>query len=207
MAGNAATTDALLDGALFYAGQSVIDLGSSGKLIAPMQVEGQWHYYWDRSGDGTIADTGTANGGIDRATHDQLDLLFTKNSSGVTLAGNTTDTYRYATINGVAVALPMADLGLGTNLTGTAYSDAGVTSNGTSSIDYDSLLAVWDAFNGTGTGAGADGTPPGWVPGNVDYWSATPGTSADSHVAVQLANGAVSSISDTTLAYVALVVL
>jgi hypothetical protein len=207
VAGNTATAT-LSNASLFHTGQAVINLGSThGKLIAPVQVEGQWFYYWDRSGDGTIADSGTANGGIDRATHDQLDLLFTKNSSGATLAGNTTDTYRYATINSVAVALPMANQGLGTNLTGTAYSDAGATSNGTTSIDYDSLLAVWDAFNGTGTSTGADGTPPGWFSGDVNYWSATPGTSAESHVAVKLLSGAVASTADTDSAYVALVVL
>jgi hypothetical protein len=207
VAGNTATAT-LSKASLLHTGQSVIDLVSSGKLIAPVQVEGQWYYYWDRSGDGTVADTGTRNGGIDRATHDQLDLLFTKDSSGATGgAGNTTDTYRYATINGVAVALPTATLGLGTNLNGTSYSDAGATSNGTTSITYDSLLAVWDAFNGTGTGTGLNGTPPGWFSGNVEYWSASPGTSADTHVAVQLINGAVASTSDTASAYVALMVL
>jgi hypothetical protein len=211
VAGNTATA-ALSNASLVHTGQAVIDLVSYGKLIAPVQVEGQWYYYWDRSGDGTVADTGTRNGGTDMVTHATLDSLFYRDSSGLAssvavAARDTTDTYRYATLNNVAVALPMANQGLGTNLNGTEYSDAGATTNGTSSNSYDSLLAVWDAYNGTGTGTGADGTPPGWFSGNVEYWSASPGTSADTHVAVQLASGAVASTSDTTLAYVALVVL
>ena len=34
------------------ASDSVIDLGSYGRLIAPVQVEGAWYYYWDRSRNG-----------------------------------------------------------------------------------------------------------------------------------------------------------
>ena len=40
--------------------------------------------------------------------------------------------------------------------------------------NYDDLLAIWDAYNGTGAGAFAfnlNGTPPGWKVGN--YWSAS----------------------------------
>ena len=76
------------------AGQSVIDLGSYGKLIAPVQVDGvHWYYYWDRSGNGTNANTGTLNGGLDRITHEVLDGIFKQDINGVVGgAGNTTDT-------------------------------------------------------------------------------------------------------------------
>ena len=33
----------------------VINLGSLGKLIAPVQVEGKTYYHWDRNNDGTIS--------------------------------------------------------------------------------------------------------------------------------------------------------
>ena len=86
-AGNAATTDTTADGMLtpsaFVAGDAVIDLGSYGKLIAPVQVEGAWYYYWDRSGNGTSADTGSLNGGLDYTTHDVLDGIFTSTLSEV----------------------------------------------------------------------------------------------------------------------------
>ena len=97
------------------AGQSVIDLGSTyGKLIAPVQVEGKWYYHWDRSGDGT-SDNATAagqtpiNGGVDWTTHVVLDDIFKYDINGIInpVAGtDTTDTFRYATLNGVKVALP-----------------------------------------------------------------------------------------------------
>jgi hypothetical protein len=46
-------------------------------------------------------------------------------------------------------------------------------------------LAVWDAYNGTGTGTNINGTPAGWQPSQ--YWSATP--SASGHANVSLSNG------------------
>ena len=91
------------------AGVAVIDLGSYGKLIAPVQVEGAWYYHWDRSGDGSSADAGSYNNGTDRTTHDVLDGIFTSTLSevnaGTTGTGtDTTDLIRYATLNGVKVA-------------------------------------------------------------------------------------------------------
>lgn len=179
------------------AGQAVIDLGSYGKLIHPVQVEGHWYYYWDRSGDGTSANTGALNGGHDYVTHDTLDAIFTEDINGVTGqnaygVGNTTDTYRYATISGVHVALPTAGgqssppygvNGINDYQPGTAVAD-GVTINPT----YNDLLAIWDANNGAGTGAGMDALPSGWAYGG--YWSATPFGSG--HADVALVSGNVS---------------
>ena len=183
-------------------GQSVISLGSSyGNLIAPVQVEGKWYYHWDRNGDGT-------NGGIDEATHDVLDGIFTQDINGVTGgAGHTTDTYRYATLNGVQVALPTANGGVaypnGINFqNGTAYTDAGVSTNGSTS-SFDELLAIWDAYNGTGTGTDISGTPTGWRAS--DYWSATP--SASGHAYVLLYRGYVGDYFDSGIRFVALQVL
>ncbi len=161
---------------LELAGQSVIDLGTYGKLIAPVQVEGSWYYYWDRSGDGTSANTGTLNGGVDYVGWAQtLNTIFKYDANGV-LAGLGSDpaVYRYATINGVKLALPTMNGGLpypqSQLQNGTAYTDAGATTNGTTS-SYDGLLAIWDAYNGTGTGTNVSGAPPGWQPQH--YWSST----------------------------------
>ncbi|TSA10372.1 MAG: DUF4347 domain-containing protein [Comamonadaceae bacterium] len=171
------------------AGDAVIDLGASGKLIAPVQVEGKWYYFWDRSGDGTKANTGSLNGSVDTTTHDVLDGLFNHDINGVTNttvtnidgAYGTTDTYRYATIGGLKLALPTANgseaypQGIGVTQSGTVYTDAGASSNGTTSI-YNDLLAIWDAYNSTDTGA-ASGAPPGWAYNTqIEYWSATPST-------------------------------
>ncbi len=199
------------------AGQSVIDLGSYGKLIAPVQVDGgKWYYFWDCSGDGTSANTGSLNGGRDYTTHDVLDGIFNQDINGVTGGGgNTTDTYRYATINGIKLALPTVggvtsppygSGGINAYQPGTAVGSATVTAgNGSNAVNatYDGLLAVWDAYNGTGTGTGATGTPSGWQ--TSYYWSAT--SSASGHAGVYLGNGGVNDHLDGTDRYVALQVL
>ena len=83
-------------------GQAVIDLGSLGKLTAPVQVDGgKWFYYWDRNGDGISDWAG------DSVSHVALNGIFTQDVNGVVGPnGSTDDTYRYATLNGVRVALP-----------------------------------------------------------------------------------------------------
>ena len=195
------------------AGQSVIDLGPNGKLILPVQVEGAWYYYWDRSGDGTSANTGALNGGFDYTTHNVLDGIFTSTLSevnaGTTGTGtDTTDLIRYATLNGVKVALPTANggeaypQGINALQSGTSYTDAGVTTNGTTT-SFNELLAIWDAYNGTGTGIGDNGTPSGWQA--TGYWSATP--SASGHAGVGLDDGYVVNGNYSNVNYVALQVL
>jgi len=222
LAGNAAKTDAVANAALTIttpvAGDAVIDLGASGKLIAPVQVEGKWYYYWDRSGDGTSANSGTLNGGQDPTTMSVLNGIFNKDINGVanTVGAGTTETYRYATINGVRLALPTDGL-TGANLAagggtgfkaGTAYSFAGTLNdpNPNSNTTYDDLLAIWDAKNGTGTGTAIVGTPLNWV--DQFYFSATPADSG-SHVIVNVGYGYVLTANDSNLTsgYVALQVL
>ena len=197
------------------AGESVIDLGSYGKLIAPVQVDGgKWFYHWDRSGDGTSANTGLLNGGLDYTTHDVLDGLFTQDINGVVGgAGNTTDTYRYATINGVHLALPTVggvtsppygSGGINNRQPGTALgSSTAANGSNVANATYNDLLAVWDAYNGTGTGTDINGVPSGWQA--FGYWSATP--SASGHADVSLYSGNVHGTRDPGTTYVALQVL
>jgi hypothetical protein len=77
--------------------------------------------------------------------------------------------------------------------------------NGSNAVNatYDDLLAVWDAYNGTGTGTGATGTPSGWQASS--YWSAT--SSASGHAGVYLDFGGVLDYYDSLTSYVALQVL
>ena len=224
LAGNVATTDARANGALSVptpvAGQAVIDLGyGNGRLIAPVKVEGAWYYKWDLSGDGTGANTDGTGGngsGLDSVTHDVLDGLFTQDINGVTGgAGNTTNTYRYATINGVHLALPTSNglgtnglnnplvdtgvngyypQGIGNNQPSTSYTDA-VSSNGTTSSTFSELLAIWDAYNGTDVGSTSiTGMPSGWE--YTRYWSATP-SALGRHASVDLVTGKVEDTYDT----------
>jgi hypothetical protein len=75
---------------------------------------------------------------------------------------------------------------------------------------YNDLLAVWDAYNGTGTGvstvayvSAVNGTPPGWK--DNSYWSAT--SSATFHALVELFTGGVVLNNDVGNSFVALQVL
>jgi hypothetical protein len=181
VAGNvntAATSSASLSAYTSPAGQAVIDLGGLGKLIDPVQVNGNWYYHWDCSGNGTA----DAN---DYLTHNVLDGLFNKdiNGSTNTTAANadglfgTTETYRFGTINGVKLALPTDGVAGATNpATGSTPQLIPGTSAwgaGTPNTTYTDYAAIWDAFNGTGTGTLAQGIPPGWS--NIaGYLAATP---------------------------------
>ncbi|MGI9213571.1 MAG: Calx-beta domain-containing protein [Methylococcaceae bacterium] len=190
----------------YFAGQAVIDLGSQyGKLIKPVQVDGgHWYYFWDRSGDGSIA-------GVDYTTHDVLDQIFNQDINGtVGGEGNTNDTYRYATLNGVHLALPRQGDGR-TGISSYYYANGTAVGGSPASVGstainptYDDLLAIWDAYNGTGSGRSNYGTPPGWDDYR-DYWSATP--SASGHAGVNLVYGYVDDYGDIGNIYVALEVL
>ena len=82
--------------------EDVIDLGKYGNLIAPVEVGSDMYYYWDRSGDGT------ANAADFVPNHDFLDSLFIYASDFVTAnpSVDTTDVYRFASIEGLTLALP-----------------------------------------------------------------------------------------------------
>jgi hypothetical protein len=90
--------------------------------------------------------------------------------------------HRFAEINGVKLALPM--IGDGSNFidsddfrAGTAVDNAPV---GEINSTYDDLLAIWDAYSGSGTSIGSNGTPVGWqYPG---YGSATLSTSGHAYL-------------------------
>ena len=204
------------------AGNALIDLGSYGKLIAPVQVEGNWYYYWDRSGDGTSANSGSINGGVDTVTHDVLDSLFNQDSSGNTgSGGNTNNTYRYASLNGVLVALPTyggaldgsgfaaPTQGIPNYQNNTSYA-VGSTSSAArdtvanSNATYDDMLAIWDGHNTSGSATSqASGVPPSWK-GNY-YWSAT--LSSAGHAGIDLNNGYIFNLADTNAFWVALQVI
>ena len=81
---------------------------------------------------------------------------------------------------------------------GTAVTGGGVNPT------YDGLLAIWDAYNGSGTATTVDGVPTGWhTP--AYYWSATPSPSG--HAAVDLSSGYVGDGSDSGSSYAAYQVL
>jgi hypothetical protein len=163
------------------AGDAVIDLGAgNGQLIAPVQVDGgKWFYHWDVSGDGTAFDKHANEYSADHVLGWQLHDIFNKDVNGVQGPG-TSETYRYATLNGIHLALPTIGLkddvvatfnidGSVATLVGTDYEVTGISgiayteqagtaigslnpSEGDNTINplYDDLLAIWDAYNGNG---------------------------------------------------------
>ena len=167
---------------------AVIDLGSYGSLISPVQVDGGKTYYrWQKN---SLSQ--------DRFyfSHDELDLLFTKNINGdINSGNNTTDDYRYATLNGVSLALPTMGgvasppfglIGVNQYPVNTPVGSI-VPSNGSNELNttYDDYLAIWDAFNGKGPGGGTWASLPNWNWGSSSfYWTATQTSSGHAAIAV-----------------------
>ena len=177
-----------------------------GNLIAPVLVDGSSspYYYFDKSGDGS---SGGPDGMVRNAG---LDVGFKFDASGTEnpLGDSTNAVYRYATFytsssNSVQVALPTYGAGIDGSgyavppsggfgpQAGTAVGAAISSDGSTAPNTYNDLLAIWDAYNGTGTNTGSSGTPPGWA--STAYWSATP--SPIGYAVVDLGNGVVSDVS------------
>lgn len=174
------------------AGQPVINLGEGyGQLIYPVNVDGHWYYFWDRNGDGAAGGSGDVI-----TTHSVLDSIFTEDVYDVSGGGKTDDTYRYATLNSTRVALPTA----GEVPLEYGHQPGTVVSGTADNPTYNDLLAIWDAYNGTGTDMKMGGTPPGWRA--FIYWSATPSYSG--HASVSFIDG---FVFDEVSGYVALEVL
>ena len=182
---------------------SSINLGALGNLINPIKIDGgKYYYFWDKNGDGSELDR------FDVSTHDQLDLIFNEDiNGGLNPAQDTTDTFRYATLNGIRVALPTYGGGLDGNgnvyvpTNGDSYGQAGTSIGSTRGLFsyqvtdqinllYDDLWAISDAFNGTSVGNQApfpQDVPLDWK-GPVSYWSSTP-ISQGMHIMVTLGHG------------------
>lgn len=143
-----------------------INLGTYGQLTAPVLVEGHWYYNWDMNGS-----SNTLNGGSNLTTQQNLASIFKYDINGnVNPGADISEVYRYATLNGVQVALPTVNGGqtfTTTNNPGTSATGESNTIN--ANTRYSDLLAVWDAFNGTGTTAGSSATVTGW---GLALWAA-----------------------------------
>jgi hypothetical protein len=183
------------------AGEAIIDLGAYGKLIAPVQVDGgKWYYYYDKNGDGISSSS-------DTVTHNDLDGIFIYDINGVLGGnGNTNDTYRYATINGTQLALPTYGSSASLPSTYSSIASPGTTNGSSSNSDnttYNDLLAIWDAYNQTGTSTFIPGVPSGWATGY--YWASSPSTLG--HANVGMGYGTVWNSPDSEYNYVAVQVL
>jgi hypothetical protein len=218
LADNTNTADTTANSQAYYVsptGQSVISLGGYGNLMAPVQVEGKWYYYWDRNRSGTWELGG------DFWTQNELGALLNKDINGNSNPGGarTDDTYRYGTINGVKLALPTAggqafapygqnQPNSSNNHVGKQPGTSSYYNSTTENTTYNDYLAIWDYFNGTGTGTseGFNTTPPGWVPHGNSFWTSTP--LQGSHASAMLDRGWIhGNNSDSSSQFVALQVL
>jgi hypothetical protein len=178
LAGNTLTGTTPTAMGTFVADSSVISMGTwGGQLIAPVQVEGKWYYVWDVNGNGT-------HGTGDSKTLDQIEQMFYGNSTG-TVINESNRTMTLA--NGMQIMLPTVGVSPVTGTPNPVYLSGTAVSSGTvANTTYDDYLAIWDAYNGAGTGTGVSGLPSTWTDW---FWSASPlGTG---HAVVSLGLGRV----------------
>jgi len=181
---------------------AIIDLGDNGQLINPVFVDGNYYYYWDKDKDGEGIAVGNPDSD-DWFTHDELDAIFMYDVNGELRPSNlsdTTDTYRYAELEGYQVALPT--FGGDKSNDGTQVAtDIDNVPPGEINPTYDDLVAIWDAFEGNPT---ENGTPPEWA--NGIYWSATQ-YDATKHYSMDLTNGLGATNAETNQSWVAVQVI
>jgi hypothetical protein len=170
-------------------------------LVKAAQADGSTWYALSTNGNLTHDST-------DTLTHDVLDTMLSNGNGN----GNGTDTdlanrsVTLSTAGGGTVTLALASVGMtnpaagvqpGTALGSTLDRTIGTAA---SNLDYDGLLAIWDAYNGTNTAAETVGMPSGWQDGY--YWAADL-QSTGNHFKVGLGSGYVTYGTDTANHYVA----
>ncbi|MGE0100667.1 MAG: hypothetical protein AB7S86_20210, partial [Hydrogenophaga sp.] len=164
-----------------------LSLGTYGQLIHGVNVDGKVYYVWDRNSDG-VHDLN------DQARFTDLDALFNRSNGGTglpegagtavgvvgdldhvfrghtfQLGGTTPWNFQLPTYGG-----PLAANGYDAASPGSYQLFPGTSVSGSANNPtYNDMLAIWDAFNGTGTLGDVDGTPPGWAV-NGNYATATP---------------------------------
>ena len=130
----------------------LISLGNKGNLISPITVDGGvTYYFWDKNGDGTSNNTSDAFGGYSTDYVTSTSDISTVWTDAYGNPGQLSAIYRYTTINGVSVALPVSGVGGGYRgfSTGTSVGST-PAENGSNETNqtYDGLAAIWDAYNG-----------------------------------------------------------
>jgi hypothetical protein len=206
-------------------GQAVIDLGEYGQLINPVNVDGQFYYAWDLNGDGVHNNQRVSTGKFDETgvvvnaagsgfqfdfltRHDVLDNLFVFQNDLATAksVADTTNDHRFATLNGVKLALPTlghAGETFSSNNNFFAGTEIDNSPPGENNITYNDLLAVWDGHNGIQTTTQSIGLPQGWQ--SASYATATP--SSNGHALFSFQSGFANDATDFNLHFMALQVL
>ncbi len=195
----AAVDTASLQGDPIIAIKSNFNATALGNLIAPVQVEGKWYYFWDHN-DNLTADANDA-----KIMNDFESYLYNVSPIGE----NRIQPGREAilqTEKGTPFNVLVPQLGMNPISTsaqaGTSYQST--TDSATPNPAYDDWAAIWDAFNGAGTATGIKGVPEGWLPtGYSTFWtSSTSVGTNDKHYAWDATTGtALFNYSDSTIIY------
>jgi uncharacterized delta-60 repeat protein len=206
-------------------GQAVIDLGEYGQLINPVHVDGQFYYAWDLNGDGVHNNQRVSTGKFDETgvvanaagsgfqfdfltRHDVLDNLFVflNDFSTAKSVADTTNDHRFATLNGVKLALPtLGHAGETFSSNNNFFPGTEIDNSppGENNITYNDLLAVWDGHNGIQTTTQSIGLPQGWQ--SASYATATP--SSNGYALFSFQSGFANDATDFNLHFMALQVL
>jgi len=132
----------------------VLDLGldssgqKNGLLIRGIQADGKSYYVWDLNSDGVID------------VDDKINWA------------------KFASILPTIESLGLSalEIGASTALTGTgpiSFSGTAVNNGAADNVPYRDLLAIWDAYNGSGTSSNVAATIPNWAAGGtrLPYWA------------------------------------
>lgn len=183
------------------AGDSVIDLGTFGQLIAPIFVEDKWYYLLDKDKSGEIAID------RDRVTMDSLDRY--------TISGTEVDTItNVLSINGITLVVPHL------NSIHSGYASNGANNSGTAAdgmqttSSYEGLLAIWDLNNGFTTTNNQSGIPASWDTAgfsasnaSTGVWASTNSMARPMQMTFNFATGAASNDYDINYKFAVLQVL
>lgn len=175
------------------AGLAAIDLGDIGQLISPVRVEGKWYYLLDRNRNGEL-DEGDALRFSELAAYLNTNQATARQPHWLA----TGDRYQYP--GQVKVMLPETTFGMTAVYTTKPPADTQGQGTGEASLQtdsnrlyldhwepgpiagtavnsplmknpqYDGLAAIWDAFNGDGTGSRANSDTAPELSGIPSAW-------------------------------------
>ena len=170
--------------AWYYAGQETIDLGDGAQLIKGIQADGKWYYVFDPdsnnlTGSFDLNDRALSTPAAIAARYLGGEALSVENSV-------------FTTPNGVTLRVPTSG-----STTSTWTGNSGDTA--THNAVYDDMAAIWDLRVGGGASS-VSAIPTAWNNAGF-FWTASPGTVANTWRAASLSNGSSSNIPTTNTSF------
>jgi hypothetical protein len=187
---------------IYTPGDTAIDLGSDGNLIAPLRdttnaatATSGWVYHWDVNGDGIANDDKTMT---------SLNSLFSYDSNFQNASGDVDANHRFGTVGQVEVAMPLfgGQDSLFTSsgwswMGGTVYTKTDLANIFSRFMSYAANIGAWVRDQGT---SGSET----WNWSN-SYWSASEASNGENYYVFNVSLSR--SASDTSVNNTALLVL